>query len=200
VRPSASLKAQQSAVTRKAILAACLNLFAKHGFSTTSIDDIARAAGITKGAVYWHFASKEELFQAILEEIRARWTEAVQQPLSKQTAPHHRLETLFACYSKLFAEAPEICLFLQRILLEGHTTFSPQVGRVFTQTARFVARIVEDGKTQGVFRSDLDSMLVAHMILGSLSGATQQSLTNRSLTLPTLLREAQMMTMARIRK
>jgi hypothetical protein len=38
------------------------------------------------------------------------------------------------------------------------------------------------------------------MILGNLSGATQQSLTNRSLTLPTLLGEAKMMTMARIRK
>src|SRR5258708_2193738 len=67
-----SLKAQQSAVTRRAILDACLKLFARHGFSTTSIDDIASAAGITKGAVYWHFENKEELFQAILEEIRAR--------------------------------------------------------------------------------------------------------------------------------
>jgi AcrR family transcriptional regulator len=195
---SVSLKAQQSAVTRKAILASCLKLFARHGFSTTSIDEIARAAGITKGAIYWHFENKEELFQAILEEIRARWTEAVHQPLSKETAPVPRLETLFDCYARLFTEAPEICLFLQRILLEGHKEFSPQVARVLTQTARFIAKIIDDGKTHGVFRSDLDSMVTAHMILGSLSGATQQSLTNRSLTLATLLGEAKSMTMARI--
>ena len=55
------------------------------------IDDIASAAGITKGAVYWHFENKEELFQAILEEIRARWVESVQQPLSKERAPVKRL-------------------------------------------------------------------------------------------------------------
>jgi AcrR family transcriptional regulator len=197
---SFSLKARQSAVTRKAILTSCLKLFAKYGFSTTSIDQIARAAGITKGAVYWHFVNKEELFQAILEEIRVRWVETVQQPLSKETAPVSRLEALYDCYTKLFAEAPEICLFLQRILLEGHKEFSPQVGRVFTQTARFIRKIIDDGKVQGVFRNDLDSMVTGHMILGNLSGATQQSLTNRSLTLPTLLGEAKMMTMARIRK
>jgi TetR/AcrR family transcriptional regulator, fatty acid metabolism regulator protein len=195
---SVSLKARQSALTRKAILTSCLKLFAKYGFSTTSIDDIARAAGITKGAVYWHFVNKEELFQAILEEIRARWVETVQQPLSKETAPVSRLEALFDCYSKLFAEAPEICLFLQRILLEGHKEFSPQVGRVFTQTARFIGKIIDDGKVQGVFRNDLDSMVTAHMILGNLSGATQQSLANRSLTLRALLGEAKSMTMARL--
>jgi hypothetical protein len=124
----------------------------------------------------------------------------VQQPLSKETAPVSRLEALFDGYSKLFAEAPEICLFLQRILLEGHKEFSPQVGRVFTQTARFIVKIIDDGKVQGVFRNDLDSVVTAHMILGNLSGATQQSLANRSLTLAVLLGEAKTMTMARIRK
>jgi AcrR family transcriptional regulator len=195
-----SAKAQQSAVTRKAILDSCRQLFGKHGFSTTSIDDIARAVGITKGAVYWHFTSKKELFEAILEQIRVQWQEVVQQPLSKETSPIARLETLFACYLKLFTEAPDLCLFLQRILLEQHKEFSPQVARVFAQTARFISKILEDGKAQGLFRADLDSLVTAHMILGSLSGATQQSLTNRTLTLEALLDEGKNMTLARIRR
>ncbi|MBI4164288.1 MAG: TetR/AcrR family transcriptional regulator [Acidobacteria bacterium] len=198
--PTASPKAQQSADTRKAILDSCLQLFAKHGFSPTSIDDIARAAGITKGAVYWHFTSKKELFEAILAQIRTRWQEIVQVPTSKETSPIARLETLFSCYSKLFTEAPDICLFLQRILLEQHQEFSPQVARVFAQTARFISRILEDGKAHGLFREDLDCVVTAHMILGSLSGATQQSLTSRGPTLRALLGEAKNMTLARIRR
>jgi AcrR family transcriptional regulator len=94
VADTISAKVQQSAETRKAILDSCRQLFAKHGFSTTSIDDIARAVGITKGAVYWHFTSKKELFEAILEQIRTRWQEVVQQPLFKETSPIARLETL----------------------------------------------------------------------------------------------------------
>ncbi len=62
----------------------------------------------------------------------------------------------------------------------------------------FIGKIIDDGKVQGVFRNDLDSMVTAHMILGNLSGATQQSLANRSLTLTALLGEAKSMTMARI--
>src|SRR5260370_7423636 len=58
-----SLKAQQSAVTRRAIMDACLKLFARHGFSTTSIDHIPIPAGITKAAVYCHSETKTELFQ-----------------------------------------------------------------------------------------------------------------------------------------
>jgi AcrR family transcriptional regulator len=160
-----SAKAQQSADTREAILDSCRQLFAKHGFSTTSIDDIARAVGITKGADYWHFASKKELFEAILEQIRTRWREVVQQPLSKETSPMARLETFFACYLKLFTEAPDTCFFLQRILLEQHKEFFPQVARVFAQTARLVSRILDDGKVQGLFRADLDSLVTVHMIL-----------------------------------
>src|SRR5260370_11290707 len=191
-----SAKTQQSVVTRKAILDSCLQLFAKHGFSTTSIDDIAGAVGITKGAVYWHFTSKKELFEAILEQIRTRWQEVVQHPLSKETSPITRLETLFTCYQTLFTEAPDICLFLQRILLEQHKEFSPQVARVFAQTARFISRILDDGKAQGLFRADLDPVVTAHMILASVSGATQQSLTHRTLTLEALLDEGKNMTLA----
>src|SRR5260370_13678242 len=121
-----SAKAQQSAVTRKAILDSCRQLFAKHGFSTTSIDDIARAVGITKGAVYWHFTSKKELFEAILEQIRLQWHEVVQQPLSHETSPIARLERLFACYLKLFTEPPDFCLFFQGIFLATAIRFPPQ--------------------------------------------------------------------------
>jgi len=195
---SVSLKTQQSTQTRKAILDSCLKLFAKYGFSTTSIEDIASAAGITKGAVYWHFDGKQDLFQEILEQIRTRWHHMVQQPLSEEKAPLARLETLFDCYLKLFVEAPEICLFLQRVLLERDKEFSPQVGRVFAQTAHFIARILDEGKMCRVFRQDFDSLVTAHMILASISGATQQSLTNRSLTIEGLVREAKAMVLARI--
>jgi hypothetical protein len=88
----------------------------------------------------------------------------------------------------------------ERILLEQHKEFSPRVARVFGQTARFISRILDQGKAQGVFRADLDSLVTAHMILGSLSGATQPSLTNRTLALEALLEEGKNLTLARIPK
>jgi len=177
-----------------------LRLCAKHGVVASSIDQIAQDAGITKGAVYWHFDSKDALFDAILDRIRVRWQETVHAPLAQKLTAAARLEALFTGYSALFTETPEICLFMQRVLLEADREFSPKVGRIFTQTARAIAKILDDGKTSNEFRIDLDSIATAHAILGLISGASQQTLANRSLTIDTLLNEAREMTLSRLRR
>jgi TetR/AcrR family transcriptional regulator len=193
-------KARQSAETREAILTSALRLFARHGVVGASIDQIAQEAGITKGAVYWHFDSKDALFDAILERIRAKWQETVLGPLALRSTASARLNELFAGYSTLFTDTPEICLFMQRVLLEGDREFSPKVGRIFTQTARAIGKILEEGRTTTEFREDIDATATAHAILGVISGASQQSLANRSLTIETLLNEAREMTLARVRR
>src|SRR2546422_85623 len=80
-------KAQHSAATRGGIVSAALRLFAERGFASTSIADIAGAAGITKGAIYWHFDSKDALFKAILEGIRRDWQDVVRGPLEREKDP-----------------------------------------------------------------------------------------------------------------
>jgi AcrR family transcriptional regulator len=54
--------------TRRQILDASLQLFSEHGFARTSVRAIARYVGITNAAIYYHFASKQELLEALLEE------------------------------------------------------------------------------------------------------------------------------------
>jgi AcrR family transcriptional regulator len=54
--------------TRKQILDASLRLFSEKGFARTSVRDIAQAAGITDAAIYYHFVSKRDLFEALIEE------------------------------------------------------------------------------------------------------------------------------------
>src|SRR5947209_16920687 len=193
-----SRKAAQSALTREAILSSCLRLFASRGFASTSIDMIASAAGITKGAVYWHFDSKDALFAAILERIRTRWQDAVMKPVSADVPVTARLQQLFAGYAALFTEDPEICLFMQRVLLEGDDKYSPKIARVFKQTVNFIAGVLREGQARGEIRTDANNAHVAHSILGGIAGATQQHLVNPALTLAGLLDEAKKMTLARV--
>jgi AcrR family transcriptional regulator len=58
-------------VTRDAIVAAPTSLFGQKGFAATSVDEIAAAAGVAKGAVYHHFANKEAVFEAVLRQSSA---------------------------------------------------------------------------------------------------------------------------------
>lgn len=60
-------QAERSESTRTLLVRTARDLFAKNGFAGTSIEDIASAASVTKGALYHHFVSKEELFEAVFE-------------------------------------------------------------------------------------------------------------------------------------
>jgi AcrR family transcriptional regulator len=60
---------ERRAATRGAVLQAAQGLFETKGFAATTIDEIAAAAGVAKGAVYHHFASKDALFEAVFEEV-----------------------------------------------------------------------------------------------------------------------------------
>jgi AcrR family transcriptional regulator len=65
--------------TREALLAAALQVFAEHGYREAAVDQIAERAGYSKGALYWHFESKDDLFYALLEErIDRPWLESIE--------------------------------------------------------------------------------------------------------------------------
>ena len=53
-----------------------MDLFASYGYRGTSLSRIARAAGVTKGALYWHFSDKEEFFLAVVEKVLGEWGSA----------------------------------------------------------------------------------------------------------------------------
>jgi TetR/AcrR family acrAB operon transcriptional repressor len=61
---------EDSLKTRQAIVLAARRVFARRGVSRTSIEHIARAAGVTRGAVYGHFRDKAEVFQCMREQVR----------------------------------------------------------------------------------------------------------------------------------
>jgi AcrR family transcriptional regulator len=82
-------QAERAAETRDALIAAARPLFAAQGFAEAALETIVRAAGVTRGALYHHFADKTELFAAVFEqvegEVAARMGEAI--AASNQTDP-----------------------------------------------------------------------------------------------------------------
>src|SRR5262249_25045130 len=65
------------AARREQILAAATRAFARSGFAATSLDDVAAAAGVSRGILYRHFASKADLYRAVLDRACARLVAAV---------------------------------------------------------------------------------------------------------------------------
>jgi len=70
-------KAEQADATRAALVAVARQLFTERGYAATSTTEIVERAGVTRGALYHHFAAKEELFRAVFEQLEAEVTEHV---------------------------------------------------------------------------------------------------------------------------
>jgi AcrR family transcriptional regulator len=70
-------QAERSETTRAALLGAARRLFTEQGYAGTNREEIAAAAGVTRGALYHHFSSKEALFRAVVEELEEEVTAKV---------------------------------------------------------------------------------------------------------------------------
>ncbi len=69
---------EEALATRTRILDAAERVFSRRGVSRTSLDDVARAAGVTRGAIYWHFKDKADLFGAMLARVTLPMEEMLQ--------------------------------------------------------------------------------------------------------------------------
>src|SRR3954449_12712549 len=69
----------RSTATRASLVAAARPLFAARGFADVGTEEIVRAAGVTRGALYHQFADKTELFAAVFEEVEREVTERIAQ-------------------------------------------------------------------------------------------------------------------------
>ena len=71
-------KQERGEATREALVETARRLFGRQGFNATSLDEIVKEAGVTKGALYHHFSDKEELFKAVAESVRRDTTVKLQ--------------------------------------------------------------------------------------------------------------------------
>ncbi|WP_017595679.1 TetR/AcrR family transcriptional regulator [Nocardiopsis potens] len=84
-------KAEQGEATRKALVAEARRLFAEHGYAGVGLAGLVRAAGVTKGALYHHFGSKEGLFREVLRQVQGEVADRVERAADALQDPWDRL-------------------------------------------------------------------------------------------------------------
>jgi AcrR family transcriptional regulator len=85
---STNKQEQRSAATQAKLLAAARTLFAQRGYAGVGTEEIVRAAGVTRGALYHQFKDKEQLFEAVFEHVEAETTQRIAaEALSGATDP-----------------------------------------------------------------------------------------------------------------
>src|ERR1700712_4107352 len=108
--------------TRRMIIERTAEVFDKQGYAGATLNRLVESTGLTRGAFYFHFESKDALAVAIAEEQARRWQEMRSQVESQEPDPLRRLVTLICCSASAFRDDPTIRaasrLLLDRGLIE----------------------------------------------------------------------------------
>ena len=169
-------RAERPEPSRKHLLAAAIDCFARFGYQGTSIDRIARHAGVTKGALYYHFRDKEEL---LYEAVSRRVGEFEQHVLAEVGPANDTLASLKRVIDACFfhATVSNHRRFIITLMIEALDT-NPQLSAKFQRILRrmrfFLADVVRRGQEGGHVRRNVDPEQMAALIAATIMGAEIQ--------------------------
>ena len=169
--------------TEERILSQSMRLFLEKGYHGTSIDDITQAAGLTKGAFYWHFKSKEDLLRRIVEEYDKRFldgliraVEEVQDGAFNKFEKYIRYNAAFAYHNR------ELCASFDTLAVElvgAHHRIEPEIKRIYKKYQNFLSQLILQGKKEKVFKKELNTELAALILIAFHDGILIQWSMNR---------------------
>jgi TetR/AcrR family acrAB operon transcriptional repressor len=168
---------EEAARTREHLLRAALTVFRAQGYTTTTLDDIAAAAGVTRGAIYWHFGGKEELYTALVSEHLTRAYAVFERVLTERGTPITRLRGLMQRFLEYLEEDADYRTVLELKLLMTET--SPDLAEGFQRmnqrndvSLAMLTQLLQDGVQAGEVKSGVEPRTAALVVMGFLGGIT----------------------------
>jgi AcrR family transcriptional regulator len=162
--------------SRRQLMNVAIDCFAKYGYGATSIDRIAKAAGVTKGALYYHFKDKEELlFEAVKSRVGQfeRVVIGDVAPLADAPAALRRLARI--CFEHAtMSNHRRMIVTLMVEALDTHPRLAKLFRDMMQRFRTFLTDIICAGQQRAQFRSDVDAGLAAEVFAGAVMGAEIQ--------------------------
>jgi AcrR family transcriptional regulator len=172
-----------SANMRDLIVKKSIALFLKTSFKATSIQHITAALGITKGAFYWHFKSKDELLLTIIDKYENEFLsklyahmEFFEGDFLKKFREYHKYINEYA------REHGEFCVLFVTLAAEmagSRTMAERRIKGVYGRYHSFIESLLSCGKEEGFFNPGYDVTMNAHIIIAIHNGILLQWYMNR---------------------
>ncbi len=178
--------------TRRVLLETAFHEIHRHGYQAAGLDSILKAAGVTKGALYHHFANKHELGLAIIEEILKVWIhESWIDPLERVEDPVDGLrDSLRSVVSRASQEDIELGCPLNNLAQEMSPIdeeFRRRLEGIFAEWRAAIAAALKRGRKAGQVRKEVDPETTAAFIVAAFEGAIGSVKTSRSLPLARMI-------------
>ena len=169
---------EEAAITRQLLLKKALTVFSKKGYAATTLEDIAREAEVTRGAIYWHFGSKAELYNTLVREYSDRGNAIVQQAASEGGTLIEILRRVFIRQLQAIEDDRDLRALMELYLFKTGLVPELEEGRQQQIESgagliEMIAGIMGQGIELGLLRSDVDPKDMARAYLAFQNGLTQ---------------------------
>jgi len=130
---------QEGSPTRERLVRTAIRLFAERGYAGVSNREIVEACGLTKGAIYWYFESKEHLFRAVVAETLKSWEHRVMEAIGPASTPEDKLARTFRLFVEVLGDRDDPHRDLLVLMTHRQSTGPGQAALGHAAHQRFVS-------------------------------------------------------------
>jgi TetR/AcrR family transcriptional regulator len=166
-----------------ALVAAALALAAQRSPAAVTTAELAQAVGITQGAVFRHFESKEAIWLAVIDHAHRTLLARLQAAAAAHTAPLPALRAVFMAHVDFVAEHPGVPRLIFQELQQPHDTpLKAQVRSLMHDYRQLLARLLQQAQDTQALHPGTDLHAAAVLFIGSVQGLVMQSLLSGDVT------------------
>ncbi|HEY5414374.1 MAG TPA: CerR family C-terminal domain-containing protein [Gemmatimonadaceae bacterium] len=156
--------------SQDSILDAAEQLFARHGFTATTVKQIGKEAAVNPALLYYYYDSKETLYRAMLQRILGQLLARGVDAIERASSHADRIRAFVRAQARLLGEHPHFPQLLVRELVDHQAAHAEQA---ITNTAagafRRLCEVIEAGQRDGAFRKSLDPRFTAISIIAQVA-------------------------------
>lgn len=165
-RSAASAKGDK----RARILRGAIQVFARKGFYTARVSDIAKAAGVADGTIYLYFKNKDDILISLFEERFDHVIATLRAELPALPDPVARLRHMVELQLGTMERHRDLAEVITVNLRQSTRFLRQYAAPRFMQYLEIMSSVIADGQRDGSLRSDVNPLIVARMIFGSIDG------------------------------
>jgi len=166
---------EEAAATRQALLDAALIVFSQKGYAAARLEDVAEQAGVSRGAIYWHFHSKAELYNTLAEETAAQAEEIIRRAVAQRKGileTHRQIMIaliVFVEEDATYRAVQELMMFKTELTPDLEEGIKMKAA-AFRAVEERVAETLRAGIAAGEVRADLDPIIGGRAALAYVNG------------------------------
>ena len=165
-------QAERSARTRSALLESAARGLSRHGYGNLVLEQVARDAGYTRGALYHQFEGKEDLALAVLAWVDETWGAEVGAPVARERDPVRALITLARGHAVFCRrDVARVVIALRLEFSDRDHPVAHELDRITRTLVRRCARLISAGRQDGSIPDGPPARTVAKALAGALEGA-----------------------------